>query len=98
MAGRSRKNRQKKGAGCWSDKVKEVMKRKKDLYKKALSEKTVGAWEEYKRANKEAKRVVKEAKEEELVRCGTDLQNDFLSNRRKFWKKVKGRRTNRFEN
>ena len=43
--------------GWWSDKVKEVVKRKKDLYKKALSGKTEGVWEEYKRASKEAKRV-----------------------------------------
>ena len=71
--------------------MKEVVKRKKDLYKKALSGKTEGAWEEYKRANKEAKRVVKEAKEEELVRCGKELQKDVLGNRRKFWNKMKGK-------
>ena len=48
------------------------MKRKKVLYKRTLGEKTESAWEEYRRANKEAKKVGKEATEEELVRCGKD--------------------------
>ena len=61
------------------------------MYKRALGEKTERAWEEYKRANKEAKRVVQEAKEKELVRCGKELQNDFLGNRINFWKKVRGK-------
>ena len=38
LACRSRKKRQKKVTRWWSDKVKKVVKRKKDLYKKALSE------------------------------------------------------------
>ena len=32
------------------------------------------AWEEYRSANKEAKKVVEEAKEEELVRCRKDYR------------------------
>ena len=35
--------------------------------------------------------MVKEAKKEDLVSCGKELQEDFLRNRRKFWKKVKGK-------
>ena len=34
---------------------------------------------------------MKKAKEEELVRCGKELQKDFLGNRRKLWKKMKGK-------
>ena len=67
------------------------MRRKKELYKRALGEKTEREWEEYKRANKEANRVVQEAMEEELIGCGKELQEDFLGNRRNFWKKVKGK-------
>ena len=40
-------------------------------------------------AKKEAKRVVREAKETDWVRCGKQLQKNFLENRRAFWKKVK---------
>ena len=32
--------------------------------------------------------MVREAKEEELVRCGKDVQKDFLRNRKIFWRKV----------
>ena len=53
------------------------MKRKKVLYKRGLGEKMESAWEECRRANKEEKKVVKEAKEDELVRCGKDLQKNF---------------------
>ena len=61
------------------------------LYKRALGEKTESAWEEYRRANKEAKKVVEEAKEEELVRFEKEMQKEFLRNRRILWRKVKGK-------
>ena len=50
-------------------------------------------WEKYKRANKEAKRVVREAKEKDWIicRCGEQLQRNFLENKQAFWKKVKQR-------
>ena len=72
-----RRKRQKKVTGWWSEKGREVVKRKKVLYKRALGEKTESAWEEYRRANKDAKKVVEEAKKEELVRFGKELQIDF---------------------
>ena len=59
------------------------------MYKKALGERSDRAWEDYKVAKKEAKRVVKEAKEADWVRCGKQLQENFLKNRRAFWKTVK---------
>ena len=59
------------------------------MYKKALGERSDRTWEDYKVAKKEAKRVVREAKEADWVRCGKQLQKNFLENRRVFWKKVK---------
>ena len=59
------------------------------MYKKALGERSDRAWEDYKVAKKEAKRVVREAKEADWVRCGKQLQKNFLENRRVFWRKVK---------
>ena len=44
--------------------MKEAVKGKKELYRKALNEKTQEAWETYKKASKEAKQVVREAKRE----------------------------------
>ena len=82
VAGRNRKMRQNKATGWWSEQMKEAVRRNKELYTRALGEKTERAWEEYKKANKEAKRVVQEAKEEELIRCGKEFQKDFLGNRR----------------
>ena len=35
--------------------------------------------------------MVQEAKEKELIKCGKELQKDFLGNRRNFWKKVRGK-------
>ena len=40
VMGISRRKRQKKVTGWWSEKVREVVKKKKVLYKRALGEKT----------------------------------------------------------
>ena len=88
VVGRSKK-RIKKATSWWSEEVKQAVQKKKDMYKKALGERSDRAWEDYKVAKKEAKRVVKEAKEADWVRCGKQLQKNFLKNRRAFWKKVK---------
>ena len=70
--------------------MKLAVRKKKDMYKKALGERSDRAWEDYKVAKKEAKRVVREViKEADWVRCGKQLQKNFLENRRAFWKKVK---------
>ena len=69
--------------------MKQAVRKKKDMYKKALGERSDRAWEDYKVAKKEAKRVVREAKEADWVRCGKQLQKNFLENRRVFWRKVK---------
>ena len=50
------------------------MRRKKELYNRALGEKSERAWEDYKGASKKAKHVVREANEEDWLRCGKELQ------------------------
>ena len=59
------------------------------MYKKELGEKSERAWEEYKTAEREAKRVVREAKEADWVRCGKQMQKSFFENWRALWKKDK---------
>ena len=73
MIGKSRKRRQRRATSWWNEDVKTAMRKKKELYNRALVEKSEGAWKEYKRAIKEAKCVVREAKEEDWLRSGKEL-------------------------
>ena len=57
--------------------MKEAVKRKKELYRKALNEKTQEAWERYKKASKEAKRVVREAKERDWIRMSKQIAEEL---------------------
>ena len=65
-------------------------KEEKLLYRKALNDKMDESWKLYKEAKNNAKQVVREAKEKDLIREGEMLQRDYLGNRRRFWQKVKG--------
>ena len=89
VAGRHRAGKHRKATSWWNNDVKEAVKKKKCLYRKALNDKTVQSWKLYKEAKKFAKQVVREAKEKDLVREGKMLQRDYLGNRRRFWKKEK---------
>ena len=64
--------------------MKEVVKRKKWLYRKALNDKTEESWKCYKEAKNNAKQAIREAKEKDLVREGKMLQRDYLGNSRRF--------------
>ena len=91
VVGRSRKRRQRRATSWWNEEVKTAVRRKKELYNRALREKNESVWEDYKTASKEAKRVVREVKEEDWLRWGKELQKSFLENRRAFWKKINGK-------
>ena len=69
MVGRSRKREQRRATRWWNEEVKRAVRRKKELYNRALGEKSQRTWED-KRASKEPKRVVREVKEEDCLRCG----------------------------
>ena len=89
--------RQKQEERAEKEEVKTAVRRKKELYNWAPGEKSERAWEDYKRASKEAKRVVREAKEEDWLRCGKELRKSFLENRRAFWKKIKEKEGHRLK-
>ena len=91
VVGRQRLGKHRKATSWWSSDVKEAVKRKKWLYRKALNDKTEESWKCYKEAKKNAKQAVREAKEKDLVREGKMLRRDYLGNRRRFWQKVKGK-------
>ena len=44
----------------------------------------------YLEAKKEAKKVVRKAKNEEWIKFGESLQVDFVKNQRNFWGKIRG--------
>ena len=73
VIGKSRKRGQRRATSWWNEEVRTAMRKKKELYNRALVEKSEGAWEEYKRPSKEAKCVVREAKEEDWLQSGKEL-------------------------
>ena len=84
---------QRKRTRWWNDEVKKAVKKKKTAYLKWLQRNTQEAKDEYHRAKKEAKRVVRIAQNEEWVELGRSLQNDFQNNQRRFWSRVKAPKT-----
>ena len=70
VVGRQSFGKHRKATSWWSSDVKEVVKRKKWLHRKALNDKTEESWKCYKEAKKNAKQAVWEAKEKDLVREG----------------------------
>ena len=61
----------------WNEKVKQAIKNKKVAYLKWLQQQTPKAKERYQLAKKEAKRVVRNARNEEWAELGRSLQEDF---------------------
>ena len=62
MVGISRRRWQKKATGWWSEKVKEVVKRKKAMYKRALGEKSESAWKSIREQTKRQRRCGERSK------------------------------------
>ena len=73
-------NEQRKRTRWWNEEVKEAVRKKKVAYMMWLQRKTSEAKDEYHRAKKEAKRVVRIAQNEEWMELGRSLQSDFQNN------------------
>ena len=73
------------------------MKQKKVAYLRWLQQKTVEAKEVYQTAKKNARRVIRQAQNEEWVELGKSLQNDFQKNQHRFWNRVRTSGRNREE-
>ena len=58
-------------------------------YLKWLQQQTPEAKERYQLAKKEAKRVVRSARNEEWAELGRSLQEDFQKNQKRFWSRVR---------
>ena len=72
----------------WNEKVKLAIKNKKVAYLKWLQQQTSEAKERYQLPKKEAKRVVRNARNEEWAELGRSLQEDFQKNQKRFWSRV----------
>ena len=81
----------------WNDDVKEALKQKKIAYLRWVQQKTGETKEAYQTAKKNARRVIRQAQNEEWVELGESLQNDFEKNQRRFWKRVKASERSREE-
>ena len=73
----------------WNEEVKQAIKNKKVAYLKWLQQQTSEAKERYQEAKKEAKRVVRQARNEEWIELGKSLEDDFQKNQKRFWSRVR---------
>ena len=69
--------------------MKQAIKNKKVAYLKWLQQQTSEAKERYQEAKKEAKRVVRQARNEEWIELGRSLEDDFQKNHKRFWSRVR---------
>ena len=72
----------------WNEEVRQAIKNKKVAYLKWLQQQTSEAKERYQEAKKEAKRVVRQARNEEWIELGRSLEDDFQKNQKRFWSRV----------
>ena len=71
------------------------MRKKKVLYRRFLDTGTEEAKQLYKEAKLKAKKVVRNAKNEERVQLGNELEKNARGNQRRFWAKVNESRTSK---
>ena len=79
----------KKKTGWWSKEVEAAIRKKKITYKMWLQLKTDEARDVYLGAKREARQVVRKAKNDEWIRMGECLQQDFVKSQRSFWRKIR---------
>ena len=82
----------------WNNGVKEAVRKKKVayIYIVWLQQKIPGAKEEYLKAKREARRVVRNAQQnDEWIEMGAPLQEDFQRNQKRFWKRVASKNKSR---
>ena len=89
VCGRRKGQSGKKRTGWWGKEVEAAIRKKKTAYKKWLQVKTKEAREMHLEAKKEAKQVVRKAKNEEWIKFGESLQIDFVKNQRNVWGKIR---------
>ena len=85
----SRKNRGAKRTKWSSEEVKKAVAAKKIAYRKMLEVEMDESRQRYVEAKREAKRVVRRAKNEEWIDLGRELEADAQGGQKRFWSKVR---------
>ena len=78
-----------KGSEWWNDRVKKVLREKRQMYERWLQSGRSEEWEMYKEKRREAKRLVKQEKRRANERWGEGLASNFKERKKMFWKEVK---------
>src|SRR5678815_2308701 len=81
-----------KGSEWWSEEVKELVKKKKEVYVKWLGNRRRESWEEYRRVRVEAKRAVERAKRNANNEWCRKVAENFETGSKIFWKEVNKKR------
>ena len=78
-----------KGSEWWNDRVKKVLREKRQMYERWLQSGRSREWETYKEKRREAKRVVNQEKRRADERWGEGVARNFRERKKMFWKELK---------
>ena len=89
VCGIVRMRRRGEKTSSWWNEVRELVRKKKRMYRRLLDTGTKDARRHYNEAKVEAKRMVSRAREE-WVQLGRELEKDAWGDKRRFWARVNG--------
>lgn len=101
ICGKRRINTGMKRTKWWNEETKQVVKEKKDSWKKFLRTGSIEDYREYIHKRNEAKMAVRKAKEESWKEFGNEVENNYKENKKAFWniiKNLRGKRGRRIRN
>lgn len=82
-------NKDVKKTAWWTAEIKQKVSEKKNTWKKYIQTKNESNYELYKNKRKEVKQMIKNAKQEEWVKFGNKLREDFTGNQKLFYSTLK---------
>ena len=85
----SRKKRGVKRTKWWKEEVQKVVASKKVAYRRMLEVETEESRQRYVEAKREAKKVVRRAKNEEWIEVGRELEADAQGRQKRFWSRLR---------
>ena len=92
ICGKKRVNTGKKSTKWWNEELKQIVKEKKDSWKKFLRTGHMEDYTEYIHKRNEAKNAVRKAKEESWNKFGNEVENNYKENKKAFWNTIKNLR------
>ena len=74
----------------WWNELRELVRKKKLMYRRLLDTGSEDAGRHYNEITVEARIVVRKNKNDEWIQLGTELEKDAWGNQRRFWSRVNG--------